>query len=135
MTLTSFLYYVTFFFVLFSSKSLTAMNPSIGDEDGEEIVINPTINPDNQSKNRMPAFIPIEATFYQLQGMVELVFAWPIDDLMVRLTNTTTGDYLTSDVSTGGDVQLPVLFGEGVYLLEFYTENGTIYQGAFNNNY
>lgn len=121
---------------LFSSSALMAMGSASiesDDEDGEEIII---INSDvihDGGNSRTSSFVPVEASFFHTQGIVRLDFSWPIDGLMVRLTNMTTGAFSSFDVSSGGIIYIPVLLGEGLYHLEFYIETETLYHGYFNN--
>lgn len=81
---------------------------------------------------RFPVLIPVEASLFSTNGIVRLVFSWPIEGLTARLSNLTSGDLSSFDVSSVETIFLPVLFGFGLYNLEFFNSAGELlYHGLF----
>ena len=78
--------------------------------------------------------IPFDAMFFATLHTVELVFAYNIGEVSIRLTNMVSNNYLTTIVdSSAGSTIIPVTLGTGLYRIEFCTEDGVEYEGYFSN--
>ena len=103
-----------------------------GEEDGEEIIINPDLNMDGKSHNRNPELIPISAIYYAHLSCIEVSFLYGLGDVQIDLTNVSTNATASTLVdSTAGNAFIPVTGGTGPYSITFITESGTTYSGFF----
>ena len=103
--------------------------------ENEEVIILVETNEGSLPGFRGPVFIPVEAYYSNSSSGVNIVFLANIGEVVIHLTNMTTGTATQSvvDASTTGACYLPVTGGSGLYRIEFVTPDGATYYGHFND--
>lgn len=75
---------------------------------------------------RAPSFIPVQGYYSSSPSMLFLDFAYNIGTVIVRIENTTTGDFLLESIPTNSGMQLiATSLDTGVYIIWISTSGGS----------
>ena len=107
----------------------------IPDDDGEEIEITVREGSTETGIGRFLSFIPINATLFRSINCIEVVFIDNIGEVVITLTNITTGVVLSSVVDSREDtIVIPFSGSSGLWQICFSLSDGSTYIGSFNIN-
>lgn len=117
--------------LLFCSTTVSAQD--IPDDDGEEIIIVIDDSSQGNGHGRSISSVPFNVVFYRTQSYIEVSF---IDsscgDVAISLSNMTTGSNTEMNIDSGsGNTVVPVLMGNGIYIIKLMTSDGVSYLGFF----
>ena len=93
----------------------------------------PGSNPDPE-RPRMPAFIPISASYEAVLSTVFLTFTSNLGEIEVEVMNTTSGGYDSGTIDSQFlSATFPITMGPGHYLILFTLPSGQRYKGELDN--
>ena len=115
--------------VCFGATSL----PKNGEVTDSVIFIEPFPGSNPGSGPRIPAFIPISASFDASLSTLFLTFTSNLGEIEVEVMNTTTGGYDSDTVDTQFlYAAVPITMGPGHYLILFTLPSGQRYKGELD---
>lgn len=112
--------------------STMARSQDIPKDDEEKVVIVIDESSQGNGHGRSIPSVPFSVVLIRTMSYIEVNFIDLIGDVRISLCNLTTGNNTEMSVSSSsGNTLVPILFGSGLYIIEFFTSDGETYSGVF----
>ena len=128
-------YSLVLFFILCSQMCFgaTLNHPSMVESAESVIVIDPFPGTVPRPGPKMPAMIPISASYEAMLSTLFLTFTSNIGEIEVAVMNTTTGGYDSGTIDTQFlSATVPITMGPGHYIILFTLPSGQRHKGEFD---